>query len=90
MAPSSGIEPPAVLTPADESRKEAQIIQVSLLPKNQRFADRDTKWRSGFRRSMTSAETSPNFFLLPNGHVGLYIGDVRWQRADRRDVSARW
>jgi phosphoserine phosphatase RsbU/P len=70
-----------VLTPAtatkvsDESRTEAQIIQVSLLPK---CTLRGPGFEVAFRFSPLDdvGGDFADFFLLPNGHVGIYVGDV--------------
>ncbi len=67
----SRVNPPA----ADDARTEAQIIQVSLLPKcTLRGASFEVAFR--FAPLADVGGDFADFFLLPNGHVGIYVGDV--------------
>jgi phosphoserine phosphatase RsbU/P len=75
MAPTFGIVDPINLSSIDESRTEAQIVQVSLLPK---CSLRGSHCEVAFRFSPLEdvGGDFADFFLLPNGHVGIYLGDV--------------
>ncbi len=63
------------LVTRDDSRTEAQVIQESLLPK---ATLRSPYFEVAFRYSPLGdvGGDFADFFLLPNGHLGLYLGDV--------------
>src|ERR1700753_689219 len=72
--------PPATpTTVSDESRTEAQVIQVSLLPK---CTLRGAGFEVAFRFSPLDdvGGDFADYFLLPNGHVVIYVGDVVGKR----------
>ena len=59
----------------DESRSEARSVQMSLLPKCSLLG---LNFEVAFRFSPLEnvGGDFADFFLLPNGHVGIYVGDV--------------
>jgi phosphoserine phosphatase RsbU/P len=75
MSPGSGIDVLTKVAAADESRTEARIVQVSLLPK---CTLRGSSFEVAFRFVPLDdvGGDFADFFQLPNGHVGIYIGDV--------------
>jgi phosphoserine phosphatase RsbU/P len=75
MARISGTVDRVFASAPDESRSEAQIVQLSLLPKH---SLRGSTFEVAFRYSPLEdvGGDFADFFLLPNGHVGIYLGDV--------------
>jgi len=65
----------AVDVAIDAARTEALLIQASMLPKCTLAGN---NFEATFRFSPLNdvGGDFADFFLLPNGHVGLYLGDV--------------
>jgi len=75
MATTINLELNPNLVARDDSRTEAQVVQESLLPK---ATLRSAYFEVAFRYSPLGdvGGDFADFFLLPNGHLGIYLGDV--------------